>query len=38
MTTMYTNFTAIFVDVIAYIVYLAIAGGVVGWVMGLVKK
>ncbi len=38
MTTMYTNPTAIFVDVIAYIVYLAIAGGVVGWVMGMIKK
>jgi len=38
MTTMYNDPTAILVDVIAYIVYLAIAGGVVGWVMGMVKK
>lgn len=38
MTTMYINPSAIIVDVIAYIVYLAIAGAVIGWVVGLVKK
>lgn len=38
MTTMYPNLTVIFVDVIAYIVYLALAGAVIGWVMGMVKK
>lgn len=38
MTTMYANLTVIVVDVIAYIVYLAIAGAVIAWVMGLVKK
>jgi len=38
MTTMYPNLTVILVDVIAYIVYLALAGAVIGWVMGKVKK
>jgi len=38
MTTMYSNSTVIIVDIIAYTVYLAIAGAVIGWVMGVVKK
>jgi len=38
MTTMYLNPSAIIVDVISYTVYLAIAGAVIGWVMGMVKK
>jgi len=38
MTTMYSSLTVIFVDVVAYIVYLAIAGAVIAWVMGIVKK
>jgi len=38
MTNMYSNPSAIVVDIIAYIVYLAITGVVVGWVMGKVKK
>jgi len=38
MTTMYLNPSAIIVDVIAYTVYLAITGAVIGWVMGMVKK
>lgn len=38
MTTMYSSLTVIFVDVIAYIVYLAIAGAVIAWVMGMVRK
>ena len=38
MTTMYASLSVILVDVIAYIVYLAIAGAVIAWVMGRVKK
>jgi len=38
MTTMYVRPSAILVDVAAYIIYIALAGAVVAWVMGLVKK
>lgn len=38
MTLMYPNLTVVLVDIITYIVYMAIAGAVTGWVMGLVKK
>ena len=38
MTTMYPNLQVIFVDVMAYTVYLALAGAVIGGVMGMVKK
>ena len=38
MTTMYTHPSAIVVDIIAYTIYIAIAGAVIAWVMGMVKK
>ena len=38
MTTMYKDLSVMFVDIIVYTVYLAIAGAVVGWVMGMGKK
>jgi len=38
MTTMYVNPSVIVVDIIVYTVYLAIAGAIVAWVMGMVKK
>jgi len=38
MTTMYVNPSVIIVDIIAYTVYLAIAGAIVAWAMGMVKK
>lgn len=38
MTTMYVNPSVIVVDVIVYTVYLAIAGAIVAWVMGMGKK
>jgi len=38
MTTMYANPTVIIVDIIAYTVYMAIAGSIVAWVMGMVKE
>lgn len=38
MTTMYVNPSVIIVDIIAYTIYLAIAGAIVAWAMGMVKK
>jgi len=38
MTTMYVNPSVIVVDIIVYTIYLAIAGAVVAWVMGMGKK
>lgn len=38
MSTMFNSLSAIFVDVIAFTVMLAIAGAVVAWVMGMGKK
>lgn len=38
MTTMYVNPSVIIVDIIAYTIYLAIAGAAVAWAMGMVKK
>jgi hypothetical protein len=38
MSTYISNVTAILVDIIVYIVMSAIAGAVVAWVMGMVKK
>ena len=38
MTTMYVNPSVIIVDIIAYTIYLAITGALIGWVMELVKK
>ena len=38
MSTMYSNLTAVFVDIIVYTVMSAIAGVVVAWVMGMGKK
>jgi hypothetical protein len=38
MTTMYPDLTPIFVDIIAYTAMTAITGGIVAWVMDLVKK
>ncbi len=38
MTTIYPDLTPIFVDIIAYSVMSAITGGVVAWVMAMVKK
>jgi hypothetical protein len=38
MSTMYSNFTAIMVDVIVSTVMTAIVGGVVAWILGMGKK
>jgi hypothetical protein len=38
MTTMYSNLTAIFIDIIAYTAMSAIVGAVVAWIMGMGKK
>lgn len=38
MSTMFLSFTPVFVDVITYVVYWAIAGAVVAYAMGLVKN
>ena len=38
MTTMYVHPSAIVVDIISYTIYIAIAGAVIAWVMGMVKK
>jgi hypothetical protein len=38
MSTMYSNLTAILVDIIAYTFMTAVAGAVVAWVMGMGKK
>lgn len=38
MTSMFSNFTAVFVDILAVTVMSAIAGIVTGWVMGMGKK
>ena len=38
MTTMYVRPSAVFVDVAAYIIYVAIAGAIIAWVMGMGKK
>ena len=38
MTTMYPDLTPVFVDIISYTVMTAVTGGVVAWVMGMVKK
>ncbi len=38
MTTCYKNMNALIVDVAASTVIFAIAGGIVGWIMGMDKK
>jgi hypothetical protein len=38
MTSMFSNFTAVLIDIIVYSVMSAIVGVVVAWVMGMGKK
>ena len=38
MSSMFSNLTAVFVDIIAYTVMTAIGGAIVAWVMGMGKK
>jgi fluoride ion exporter CrcB/FEX len=38
MSTMYNDVSAVAVDILAYTVMSAIAGAVIGWVMGMGKK
>ncbi len=37
MSTMYASLTPIFVDILVSAVYFALGGGIIAWVMGMVK-
>jgi len=38
MTTLYSSFTPIIVDIIAFTIMSAITGGIIAWVMNMGKK
>lgn len=38
MSTMYSNMTAMFVDILASVVMTTIAGAIIAWAMSMVKK
>ena len=38
MSTMYSNLHAVFVDILATVVMVAIGGSLIAWAMGMVKK
>ena len=38
MSTMYTSINPIIVDILVSAVYFALGGGIIAWVMGMVKS